>query len=131
MKGARTRLAQILELRDTAEVMSLRRLINEVSNKVNSSTTDMFRFDHNAAAALRDAGKLADKRINETLKDITKYCDIAAIYSLPLAMFASAEPSILGSLSAALAGGSTLLSRSAKLMLESRHSWLSLGEIDL
>lgn len=131
VRGARDRLRRILDLRDSAEVKSLRRVVDEAVHKV-SSTSDIYKFDSHAVVALQNASKIADQRINGTLKDITKYCDIAALYSVPLALFASGgEPSIFGTIAGSLSGGSTMVSAAARLLLESRHSWLSLRELDL
>lgn len=131
--GAKHRLNQILELRTTNEISNLRQLISDVSNRVNKSEFDSFALDHVAAAEIRAAGEIAEKRIDKTIPDIKKYCDIAALYSVPIAMFA-ANPglaSILGPIAGALAVGSKVVSTASKLLLQERHSWLKLRQIDL
>jgi hypothetical protein len=130
--GARRRLEQILTLRDSAEVKSLRRLLEAVSAEVAKSEIDAFRFDEVAAKSIRTAGKHAEKRIKKTINDITKYCELATLYSVPLALFGEVTGStLLGKLSVGLAAGSTVISTACKHMLSERYSWLTIREHDL
>lgn len=130
--GADSRLHQILELRDSVEVASLRRLLSDVASTVEKSDFDAFAFDEVAARSIRQAGELAEKRINKTLKDVNKYCDIAALYSVPLAIFSKTMgASILGDIGMYSTLASRGVSAAARLILEERHSWLSLRSVDL
>ncbi len=126
------RLEQLLAFRDTPEVTSLRRLLTDVSNKLRSTTDDDMALFHLAEKELSNSASIAEKRITKDLERVDKYCQLAALFSIPMAMFrVQSGISILGDISCVLAGGSQVISASAKLLLTEQNRWLMLRETDI
>ena len=122
----------MLQLRNSPEIASLRRLLSGVTKKLDGSAGTDESLQLLAERELKNAADIADKRITKDLDNIHKYCDLAALYSIPLAVISSQTgASILGNIGYSLAVGSRVVSTSAKHLLGERHRWLKLREVDL
>ena len=132
VSGAEHRLERILSLRDSPEISSLRRFLDDISRRIRNGADHDELLRILAEQELKRSAELAEKRMTKDLGNLTKYCDIATLYSIPMALLGSQTGStLIGNLGFAVATASRGISTSAKLLLEERYRWLKFREIDI
>jgi hypothetical protein len=131
VRESKVRVGIVLELWDSKEVRSLRRLLNEIRNNLAATTSESATAAvEQTKRAMIEAADLATKRMKTTLKKIDTASDVVTLVTGPMAVFgATTGNALLGTLGTILTGGTRTISAGCKLILNERYRWTQLREL--